>query len=296
MRTIPFIKMHGAQNDFVVIDLRPNAFAFHNKDVSEICDRHKGVGCDQLVTLENSTIADVKVTFYNQDGSVSGACGNASRCVGALIMLQNESDVATIETAAGVLECYNAEQSLDSGEALYVVSMGMAKYEWHEIPLERAFDTKQFSVPLVPIQEMLKKNGHSDLAQVPFPFGDASCVSMGNPHAVFFVDDAAEARLDIYGPVLEHHPIFPERANIGIAEIINKDEIVLRVFERGSGETMACGSGACAAVAAGFRRQILSNKVLVHLKGGDLLIEITETGEILLMGPVAVVFTGMIEM
>lgn len=277
MKTVPFIKMHGAGNDFVVVECRAEDFNFTESNIKEICDRHKGVGCDQLVLLKASNKADVRVEFYNGDGSKSGACGNATRCVASLIMMQSQEHTATIETDGGILECYDTGEVLNSGEELYTVNMGAAKYGWQDIPLISDMDTLSLN-----IAEGILKN--------------PSCVSMGNPHAVFFVDDVQVINLEEYGPKLENNPIFPQRANIGVAQVISKNEIKLRVWERGSGETLACGSGACAAVAVGIRRKFLSNKVLVHLPGGDLNIEIIESGDVLMTGPVAIVFTGVIEL
>lgn len=274
--------MHGAGNDFVIVDCRAENLIFSKEDVQEICDRHKGIGCDQFVLLKHSEVADIKVEFYNGDGSKSGACGNASRCIASLVMMQVEQPMTTLETDSGILECFATGEYSSNDEELVTVNMGTAKYGWQDIPLAYEADT-------------LSLEGIWDLG-----FGleslAPSCVSMGNPHAVFFVDDAKAIELEKYGPALEHHKMFPKRANIGIAQIISKGEINLRVWERGAGETLACGSGACAAVAAGLRRKLLSNKVVVHLPGGDLTIEIIESGEIMMTGPVAVVFTGVIEL
>lgn len=278
MQTVPFIKMHGAGNDFVVVECRGRDFIFTKPDIIEICDRYKGIGCDQLVLLQDSEVADVKVEFYNGDGSVSGACGNGTRCAASLIMMQIEQDIVTIETAAGVMECYNTGEMLDSGEELLSVNMGQAKDKWQDIPLAKETDTLKVNLP------------------VSSALGNATCVSMGNPHAVFFVEDAYNVDLQKYGPEIENHELFPQRVNVGIAKVISRNEIDLRVWERGAGETLACGSGACASVVAGIRRGLLDSNVIVHLPGGDLKIEILENKDILMTGPVAVVFTGEIEM
>jgi diaminopimelate epimerase len=279
MKSIPFIKMHGAGNDFVVVECRVEEFNLSDSDIKEICNRQKGVGCDQLVLLKASSVADVRVEFYNGDGSKSGACGNGTRCVASLIMMQNEEPTATIETGGGILECYATGEFSKDDEELYTVNMGAAKFGWQDIPLASEMDTLKLPIPAI--------EGWGD---------GASAVNMGNPHAVFFVDDNHAINLEVEGSALENNPIFPERANIEAVQIISRNEINLRVWERGAGETLACGSGACAAVAAGVRRKLLDNKVKVHLLGGDLDIEIIEGGDILMTGPVAIVFTGVIEL
>lgn len=278
---VPFIKMHGAGNDFVVVDCRAHDFNFSSFEIEEICNRHIGIGCDQLVLIKHSNVADCRVEFYNGDGSVSGTCGNASRCIAYLMMLQNDSESARLETGGGILECYA------SSDLLYTVNMGKARYGWQDIPLAREMDT--LNIGALGIWDLGLENTPIHNSQSP------SCVSMGNPHCVFFVDDVAAIDLAKYGPALENNEIFPQRANIGVAQVISKNEIKLRVWERGSGETLACGSGACAAVAAGVRRKILANKVMVHLPGGILNIEIAESGEIMMTGPVAIAFTGFLE-
>lgn len=277
MKTIPFIKMHGLGNDFVIIDCRAEDFKLSASEITEICDRHKGIGCDQLVLIKHSKEADCKVEFYNGDGSQSGACGNATRCVGFLVMLQTEQPSATLETGGGILECYNTGETLENGDELFTVNMGTAKYGWQDIPLAKETDTLEFVIPEVKV------------------LGQASAASMGNPHCVFFVDDVKKADVHNQGAIVEKHELFPQHTNVEFVQVISKNEINLRVWERGAGETLACGSGACAAVAAGVRRKLLANKVLVHLQGGDLNIEIIENGDILMTGPVAIVFTGVIE-
>jgi diaminopimelate epimerase len=267
MRNIPFIKMHGLGNDFVIIDSRVHKYAFTEAQIRHIADRHRGIGCDQFVLLQNSAKADVFVRFYNADGSESGACGNASRCVAWLVMQENNSDLVTLQTAGGLLSCRK------TGDMQVAVNMGKAKTEWHEIPLAHECDTLELDIAAGVLKH-------------------PTAVSMGNPHAVFFAKNINELPLHEFGPHLEHHKMFPERANIGVAEVIADNEINLRVWERGCGETEACGTGACAAAVAAYRRKLTGNNVLVHLAGGDLHIEIQPENVVIMTGPVAVSFKG----
>lgn len=270
MGTVPFIKMHGAGNDFVIIDARETPFPLGKKGVVLVCDRHKGVGCDQLIVTKKSLKADCFMQIFNADGSESASCGNATRCVAWLLMQQTGHENVTVETKAGVLSATAAP----GGEV--IVDMGTAALGWQDIPLAKELNTLHLGIGRETLQD---------------PVG----VSMGNPHAVFFVLDAAAVDLPRLGPALEHDPLFPQRANIGVAQIISKTEIRLRVWERGAGETMACGSGACAAVVAANRRNLTDNKVKVHLPGGMLTIEWKENGHVMMQGPVATSFTGVLD-
>ncbi len=269
---IPFIKMHGLGNDFVVIDARRTPLSLTRAQAAAIADRHTGVGCDQLLIIEppRDEHADVFMAIRNTDGGEAEACGNGTRCVASLIMGENGARHTIIETVAGLLDAETAD------DTLYSVDMGPARLDWRDIPLSQAIDTLHVDV----------QSG---------PLSDPVCVNMGNPHAVFFVDDAEAIDLKTHGPVLEHHAMFPQRANIGVAQVIGEDRIRLRVWERGVGETAACGSGACAAVVAAHRRKLTTRSADVVLGGGTLSLQWLPDGHVLMTGPVATSFTGVID-
>ena len=234
-----------------------------------MADRHVGVGCDQVIVIEPSEtgVADAAMRIFNADGSEVAACGNATRCVAALLFRERNTDHVTIETAAGLLDAAAAPGGL------ITVDMGPARTAWQEIPVAEALDTLHMGIAEGPLRD---------------PVG----VNMGNPHAVFFVDDVAKIPLDKIGPKLERHRLFPERANIGVAQVLSKERLRLRVWERGSGITLACGTGACAAVVAAHRRNLTGRKVEVLVDGGTLLIEWADDGHVLMTGPAATSFTG----
>jgi diaminopimelate epimerase len=266
-----FVKMHGLGNDFVVLDARATRLALTSDQVRAIADRNRGVGCDQLVVVENarSQLSDAWMTIYNPDGSESGACGNATRCVAWLLMRQNGSDKVVIETKGGLLD------GELRGECLVAVDMGRARLDWRDIPLAEAVDTLHMGIGVGPLHD---------------PVG----VNMGNPHAVFFVDDVNAVDLAAAGPVLEHHSIFPERANIEIAQVLSPERIRMRVWERSAGITQACGSGACATLVAAARRGLTGRKAEVVLDGGTLTIEWLPDDHVLMTGPVAQAFSGTV--
>jgi diaminopimelate epimerase len=268
---IPFTKMHGLGNDFVVIDRRKGAVALSAERMRAAGDRHRGVGFDQLVFIDppNNGTADVAFRFHNQDGSEAGACGNGTRCVAAAVMAETGRDTLAIETAAGLLR---AEKRAGG---LYAVDMGAARTGWQDIPLARDCDT--LALPLTV-----------------GPLSGPAAVGMGNPHCVFFVPDAEAVELEKYGPEVEHHPLFPERTNVEVASVIGKDKIRLRVWERGVGITLACGSGACATGVAAARRGLTGRSVEIAVDGGALSVDWLENGHVVLTGPVAVSFTGEI--
>ncbi|MGF1629264.1 MAG: diaminopimelate epimerase [Kiloniellaceae bacterium] len=265
----PFIKMHGLGNDFVVVDARSQPFPLTDATARAIADRREGVGCDQLLILEPPTngSADVFLRIRNHDGGEVGACGNGTRCVASLVMGELGREAITIETAAGLL------QAKAAGVDRVTVDMGAARLGWHEIPLSEERDTLHLGIA----------NG---------PLVDPVGVNMGNPHAVFFVDDVESLMLAELGPPLEHHSLFPERANIGAAQVIGKDSLRLRVWERGAGLTRACGSGACAAAVAAARRGLTGRRVEVVLDGGSLTVEWRADGHVEMTGPVATAFHG----
>jgi diaminopimelate epimerase len=269
---IPFTKMHGLGNDFVVLDLRDGTAAPDADAARAIADRRRGVGCDQLILIEPASItgADVRLRFLNSDGSESGACGNGTRCVASVLMGEAGADRLVMETLAGRLEAIPAP----AGEL--TVDMGPALLDWRDIPLAEECDTL-----------------HLDIAQGPLE--DPVAVNMGNPHSVFFVEDAEDIELGSFGPQIEHHPLFPERTNVEVATVIDRGRIRLRVWERGAGITLACGSGACATAVAAARRDLTDRKVELIMDGGSLTAEWREDNHVLLTGPVATSFTGVLD-
>jgi diaminopimelate epimerase len=259
---IPFIKMHGLGNDFVVLDARQDALIPITNDLAcALADRRTGIGCDQLILLEPSQNADFRMRIFNHDGSEVESCGNATRAVALL-----HGEPASIETAGGVLEVRPA----DGGIA---VDMGMPRFGWQEIPLAYAMDTS--SLPLA----------WEDLV-------NPLAVNVGNPHVVFFVDDADAVELDRLGPQIEHDPVFPDRVNVNVAQVIDRNRILLRVWERGAGLTRACGTGACASAIAAMQRGLVEREVAVTLPGGTLTIAWDEDGRIVMTGPAVESFRG----
>jgi diaminopimelate epimerase len=264
-----FLKMHGLGNDFVVLDARAAPLALDATRARAIADRKTGVGCDQLIVIEpaRDPKADAVMRIWNPDGSEAEACGNGTRCIARLLMDQLGRDHVVVQTEAGLLDAQTAPGGL------VCVDMGPARSDWRDIPLREACDT--LSVPV--------SAG---------PLARPTCVSMGNPHAVFFVADAAGVALAELGPRLEHDPMFPERANIGVAEVRTPHRIRLRVWERGVGITQACGSGACAALVAANLRGLTGRRVTVEVDGGELTIEWLRNGHVTMTGPVATSFAG----
>ena len=269
----PFLKMNGLGNDFVVVEARSAPFRPAPGEARAIADRASGVGCDQLIGIEASDKADAFMRIWNADGGEVDACGNATRCVGWLLMQASGRDEARIETAAGLLVATRAE------DGQITVDMGEPGLDWTDIPLAEEMDTRNVELQVGPID--------APILHTP------GCVSMGNPHVVFFVPDVANAPVREVGPLIEHHHLFPERANVGFAQIEGRGRIALRVWERGAGETRACGTGACAALVAAARRGLTDRKAVVALAGGELTIDWRESdGHVLMTGPVAVEFTG----
>ena len=265
---IPFIKMHGAGNDFVVIDERRRALDLQPDQVRLLASRRLGIGCDQFITLHPppaGTDADVFMRIRNPDGTEAGACGNATRCVAELLFEQTGHPFQVIRTMAGDLP---SERMADGR---FRVDMGVARTGWRDVPLSHEVDTLHLPLP-----------------------GDAAACSMGNPHATLFVPDPSVAERD--GPGLEHNPLFPERANIGFAQVLAPDRLRLRVWERGAGLTLACGSGACATVVNAHRRGLTGRQVAVEMDGGTLDITYREDGHVLMAGPAATSFRGEVEL
>ena len=262
---VPFVKMYGLGNDFIVLDARVNAVpALTTRFAAALADRHTGIGCDQLLVLEPSQSADFRMRIFNHDGSEVEACGNGTRAVALL-----HGKPARIETLGGEL----LSEPSESGAA---VDMGTPRFEWQQIPLGYAMDTH--SLPIA--WETLE---------------NPTAVNVGNPHVVFFVTDCEDVELDRLGPEIEHDPLFPERVNVNVATVQNRELIRLRVWERGVGETLACGTGACATAIGAMRRGLVERAVTVRLSGGDLRIEWTADGRIRMTGPAAESFRGSFE-
>jgi diaminopimelate epimerase len=262
-----FRKMHGAGNDFVLFDARATAVPLTPALIGALCDRRTGIGCDQLVVLEPAEDADVLARFYNQDGGEAGACGNATRCIADLINRQTGQTSMLIRTLGGLL----AAEKLPDGQ--FRVDMGPPRLRAAEIPFAREIDTLH-----LPLE------------------GDPAACSIGNPHATWFVADVEQEDIARLGPAREHDPLFPERANIGFAQILSPQRIRLRVWERGAGLTLACGSGACAALVNAHRRGLTEARAELILDGGMLVIELDSNGHVLMTGPSVLVFEGSVDL
>ncbi|MEQ1662865.1 MAG: diaminopimelate epimerase [Thiobacillus sp.] len=274
--TLRFTKMHGLGNDFVVIDGIRQTVTLTPEQCRRIADRHFGVGCDQILLVEKPTRADADFRYriFNADGGEVEQCGNGARCFVRFVREQGLTDQTTIrvETASGIIE----PSVLDNG--LVRVNMGVPRFAPAEIPF--AADKEALSYAL--------KVGTHTL--------DIATVSMGNPHAVLRVNDLDTAPVDILGAAIESHPRFPQRVNAGFMQVLTPHDIRLRVFERGAGETLACGTGACAAAVAGIRQGWLTSPVSVHTRGGDLVIEWGAPDQTVMMtGPAETVFEGTLD-
>ncbi len=276
LRHIPFHKMNGLGNDFVMIDARAESVPLSAAAAGAISARAEGAGCDQVIVLEPSRSADVFMRILNADGSEVSACGNASRCVAALLHPELRRERMTIETRAGML---NARMA-DAG--LVTVDMGAPRFKWEEIPLSRPFEDTgaagfTFTTP------------GGRILSAP------SMVNVGNPHCIFWVKDIDSYDLAAFGFELEHDPVFPERANISLAEVIGADAIELRVWERGAGITRACGTAACAAAVSGARTGRTGRQVSIRLPGGNLSIEWRLVDDhILMTGPTEFEYRGVL--
>lgn len=266
---LPFVKMHGLGNDFVVLDARAAPLPLDRAAVRLLADRRRGVGFDQLITLERSGKADAFMRIHNADGGEVESCGNAARCIAQLLMQETGSKAVTIDTVGGWLEARAGAQGL------VAVDMGEPRFGWQEIPLGRAMDTATLDY------------SHAG-------YGAPGAVNVGNPHVVFFVADAEAVPLAEIGPRIEHDPLFPERINVEFAEVIAPDRIRMRVWERGVGITRACGTGACATLVAAARRGLSARKADLVLDGGTLTIEWTAGNRILMTGPATESYRGEI--
>ena len=261
---LPFMKMHGAGNDFVVIDSRGRGPVMTAGLAKALGDRNRGVGFDQLAEITDSTDADFGLVFWNSDGSQAGACGNATRCVSDFVMQDLGTDRVSLVTARGGLR---AERAADGR---IWVNMGLPQLTWQSIPLAREVDHLHLPLP-----------------------GDPVAIGMGNPHCIHFVPDAEAVDLATLGPQIEHDPLFPQRTNVEFATLLSPCRMRMRVWERGTGTTLACGSGACATAVAAHLRGMIGPRVALEVDGGVLEVDWRDDG-VWLTGPVARVFDGML--
>ena len=261
----PFIKMHGLGNHFVIFDARNQDIVLSAEQVRHLADSKTGIGCNQLIVVRASDRCDAYMEIWNTDGTRSGACGNAARCVGDIILKESNKSAVLIDTDSGSI------MATRSGDMISI-NMGPARTDWAAIPLASNMKTEALDITVGPLSA-------------------PGAVSMGNPHMVFVCDDAEAVDLSSIGPEMEHHPLFPERANVSIASL-QGDHIRLRVWERGVGITQACGTAACAALVAANRKGLIGRSAIIRLDGGELIIEWLEDGSVLMTGPYSYVFTG----
>jgi diaminopimelate epimerase len=270
---IPFRKMNGLGNDFIIVDGRQANYDFTREQVHGWANRETGIGCDQFIVMETSDVADVRMRIHNTEGGEVESCGNASRCVADIVFGETGNDTCTIDTKGGFLACRKVEGGL------VTVDMGVPKFGWQDIPLAEEFrDTRGIELQIGPID--------APVLHTP------SVVNVGNPHAIFWVKDLNITDLSRTGPLLENHPIFPERANISLAHVLSPDHVEVKVWERGVGLTQACGTAACAVAVSSARTKRTGRKVTITLPGGDLHIEWDERDHMLMTGPVMYDFEG----
>jgi len=263
----PFIKMHGLGNDFVVIDSTKNQYTINKSSIQLISDRRFGVGCDQVIEMKPSAKEDIYMKIYNSDGTEAEACGNAARCVAGLLFASNQKKEVSIETVAGVLKAESEE------DGLIKVDMGKPSFFWKDIPLSS-------DISHISFEELSLINGLA--------------VNMGNPHIVFFVKDINEVDINKVGPLVENSPYFPEKVNVEVCQIINKSKVKVTVWERGAGKTLACGTGACAALVAAYKNNLTNPTAEIVLNGGSLNItwNVNSNEHVIMSGPIAVSFLG----
>ena len=269
-----FLKMHGLGNDFVVFDARDGAFTLTPDQVRKIADRHFGIGCDTVVVIRpGGAQYDALVQFFNADGGESESCFNASRCVARLLMDERGLARVKLSTRGGMLV------ASDAGKGLVTIDMGEPRFDWQQVPLKEVQDTTNFNL---------------DIGGTSVP---VSAVSVGNPHCVLFVPDAQNAPVLALGPRIENLAMFPQRTNVEFAQVLDRGKIRMRVWERGAGVTLACGSGACATAVSAVRRGLADRKVELVLDGGSLFIEWREEdGHVLMTGPAAMPFRGHVDL
>jgi diaminopimelate epimerase len=272
----PFVKMNGLGNEILVLDLRKNPVAVKAEEARALA-RPEALPFDQIMALYPAKTpgTDAFVRIFNNDGSESGACGNGMRCIAELVANENGKRVVNFETSSGLSSC-----KIEDQPHTVTVDMGKPRFGWQEIPLAEEFrDTRHIELQIGPIDAPVL---HSP-----------SAVNVGNPHAIFWVDDVNAYDLARLGPLLENHPIFPERANISLCKVAARDHLIVRTWERGAGLTRACGSAACAVAVAAVRLKLADRKVRVTLPGGDLIVEWRESDDhILMTGPVETEFAG----
>ncbi|ETW11871.1 diaminopimelate epimerase [Roseivivax marinus] len=261
---LPFMKMHGLGNDFVVLDARARALDVTPALARALADRHFGVGFDQLAVIGTGGEGDAHLTFLNADGSASAACGNATRCIARFLMTETGRDRLVLTTDAGRLE------AVEAGAGRVSVNMGPPQTDWRAVPLASETDTLHLPID-----------------------GDPVATGMGNPHCTFFVEDAEAVDLASFGPAIEHHPLYPERTNVQVATLTGPDRLRMRVWERGAGITLASGSSSCATAVAAARRGLTGRAVTIDLDGGTLDVDWREDG-VWMTGPTAHVFDGVL--
>lgn len=268
---LPFRKMHGLGNDFVVLDARGGDLGLTPASAKAIADRRFGIGCDQIMIIERPRNGgDAYLAIRNADGGVVESCGNGSRCVASVLLAETGKQKLTMETLGGPIVATRADHGMIS------INMGPARDAWQDIPLAHSADTLHLNIGEGPLQ-------------------DPVAVNVGNPHAVFFVPDAMAIDLTTLGPNLEHHPLFPQRTNVEAVQVLSRTHLRMRVWERGVGITLACGTGACATLVAAARRGLTERKATVTVDGGDLVIEWRKDGHVIMTGPVAETARGTID-
>jgi len=263
---IKAFKMDGLGNDFVIIDNRQTITNLTKEQIVKICDR-KFIGCDQLILIKKNDISDASLEFYNSDGGTSGACGNGTRCVADLLGKKNNKKEIILTTLSGDLK------SNIVGEKIVSTEMGIAKTKWNEIPLSKELDTKNLEI------KINDKNNKE--------FSGGTAINIGNPHIVFFVDNNENFEIERIGPEIENHSLFPEKCNVTLATIVNKELIKVRVWERGAGLTKACGTAACATAFAAKKNGLVGDKIDIEFSTGRLIISIDENNNIHMKGPVS---------
>lgn len=269
-----FLKMHGLGNDFVVFDARRERLALDAASAKSLADRRFGIGCDQVIVIgEGAKGFDAAIRIFNADGREVESCGNAARCVARLLMEEKDADRVAIDTPGGPLSCR------DAGGGRVSVDIGAPRFEWSAIPLSQAEDTNDFAI---------EAGGRTYRA---------AAVNVGNPHCVLFEADVETAQVATIGPTIERHPLFPEGVNVEFVSVRDRGHLRMRVWERGTGVTSACGTGACASAAAAHRRGLADRRLEVALDGGTLSIELRESdGHILMTGPAALSFRGEVDL